>query len=199
MTSHPSGTRLLATPSASAAAQLAVYGKCNLTSAVSFAQQIKQGDEDIHTANERRLSELVGGVGGKLHTGRSRNDQARSRPVVSSEQRSVCPGCRAEAGQTVGGMPRMATASPSTSLLNLSRWRRTRGCGCTRSCSRCRRRCTTSYGRQWTGPRRTWRSSCPASRTCRWDCAGMQPEDVICSHHLAQGPFAACLEPSLRW
>lgn len=36
---------------------------------------IKQGDEDIHTANERRLTELVGTVGGKLHTGRSRNDQ----------------------------------------------------------------------------------------------------------------------------
>ena len=34
-----------------------------------------QGDEDIHTANERRLTELVGPVGGKLHTGRSRNDQ----------------------------------------------------------------------------------------------------------------------------
>jgi argininosuccinate lyase len=32
-------------------------------------------DEDIHTAVERRLVELVGPVGGKLHTGRSRNDQ----------------------------------------------------------------------------------------------------------------------------
>ena len=36
---------------------------------------VKPGDEDIHTANERRLVELVGPVGGKLHTGRSRNDQ----------------------------------------------------------------------------------------------------------------------------
>ncbi|KAG8861186.1 argininosuccinate lyase [Tulasnella sp. 330] len=32
-------------------------------------------DEDIHTANERRLSEFIGPLGGKLHTGRSRNDQ----------------------------------------------------------------------------------------------------------------------------
>src|SRR5262245_42147304 len=32
-------------------------------------------DEDIHTAVERRLGELVGAVAGKLHTGRSRNDQ----------------------------------------------------------------------------------------------------------------------------
>jgi len=36
---------------------------------------IQDDDEDIHTANERRLTELVGAVGGKLHTGRSRNDQ----------------------------------------------------------------------------------------------------------------------------
>ena len=32
-------------------------------------------DEDIHTAVERRLTELIGDVAGKLHTGRSRNDQ----------------------------------------------------------------------------------------------------------------------------
>jgi argininosuccinate lyase len=32
-------------------------------------------DEDIHTAVERRLHELKGDVAGKLHTGRSRNDQ----------------------------------------------------------------------------------------------------------------------------
>lgn len=47
------------------------------------------GDEDIHTANERRLSELVGAVGGKLHTGRSRNDQVRrlqASPTVASCQ-----------------------------------------------------------------------------------------------------------------
>lgn len=36
----------------------------------------KEGDEDIHTANERRLGELIGTpIAGKLHTGRSRNDQ----------------------------------------------------------------------------------------------------------------------------
>ncbi|MDX1413455.1 MAG: argininosuccinate lyase [Candidatus Promineifilaceae bacterium] len=35
----------------------------------------QQSDEDIHTAVERRLTEIVGPVGGKLHTGRSRNDQ----------------------------------------------------------------------------------------------------------------------------
>ena len=37
--------------------------------------EFADGDEDIHTAVERRLIELVGALGGKLHTGRSRNDQ----------------------------------------------------------------------------------------------------------------------------
>ncbi|MCK6580578.1 MAG: argininosuccinate lyase [Anaerolineae bacterium] len=37
--------------------------------------QLQPADEDIHTAVERRLTEIVGAVGGKLHTGRSRNDQ----------------------------------------------------------------------------------------------------------------------------
>ena len=32
-------------------------------------------DEDVHMAVERRLTELVGDAGAKLHTGRSRNDQ----------------------------------------------------------------------------------------------------------------------------
>ncbi len=38
-----------------------------------FAYQ--PGDEDIHSAVERRLGELIGPLAGKLHTGRSRNDQ----------------------------------------------------------------------------------------------------------------------------
>jgi argininosuccinate lyase len=34
-----------------------------------------EGDEDVHTAIERRVTELTGDVGSKLHAGRSRNDQ----------------------------------------------------------------------------------------------------------------------------
>jgi len=34
-----------------------------------------EDDEDIHMAIERRLTEIVGPVGGRLHTARSRNDQ----------------------------------------------------------------------------------------------------------------------------
>ncbi len=39
---------------------------------VAFADA---ADEDIHSFVERRLTECMGPVGGKLHTGRSRNDQ----------------------------------------------------------------------------------------------------------------------------
>ena len=37
--------------------------------------EVLPGDEDVHMAIERRLTEIVGPVGGKLHTARSRNDQ----------------------------------------------------------------------------------------------------------------------------
>ena len=33
------------------------------------------GEEDIHTSIERRVTQIAGPVGGKVHTGRSRNDQ----------------------------------------------------------------------------------------------------------------------------
>jgi len=39
----------------------------------SFAFQ--SSDEDVHTAVERRVTELAGDAGARLHTGRSRNDQ----------------------------------------------------------------------------------------------------------------------------
>ncbi len=52
-------------------------------------------DEDIHMAVERRLTELVGEVGGKLHTGRSRNDQVNTDMALyvrarAAEARSLC-------------------------------------------------------------------------------------------------------------
>jgi argininosuccinate lyase len=37
--------------------------------------EIDASDEDIHMAIERRLTQIVGPLGGKLHTARSRNDQ----------------------------------------------------------------------------------------------------------------------------
>nr|CAB88663.2 argininosuccinate lyase [Agaricus bisporus] len=59
--------------------------------------QVKEDDEDIHTANERRLTELIGPLGGKLHTGRSRNDQVATdmRLWLLDEVRDVEQGLRA--------------------------------------------------------------------------------------------------------
>ncbi len=37
--------------------------------------EFRDEDEDIHMSIERRLTQLIGPLGGKLHTGRSRNDQ----------------------------------------------------------------------------------------------------------------------------
>jgi argininosuccinate lyase len=42
---------------------------------VSGAFEFAPDDEDIHTSVERRVTEIAGDVGAKLHTGRSRNDQ----------------------------------------------------------------------------------------------------------------------------
>ncbi len=41
----------------------------------SGAFTLDGGDEDIHMANERRLTEIIGDAGKRLHTARSRNDQ----------------------------------------------------------------------------------------------------------------------------
>jgi argininosuccinate lyase len=50
-----------------------------------------EGDEDIHTAIERRVTELAGEAGAKIHTGRSRNDQVATalRLYTRRELRSV--------------------------------------------------------------------------------------------------------------
>jgi argininosuccinate lyase len=46
-------------------------------------------DEDIHMAIERRLTEIVGPVGGRLHTARSRNDQVVTDLVMYTRQQAV--------------------------------------------------------------------------------------------------------------
>ena len=61
---------------------------------------IQPGDEDVHMAIERRLIELVGPVGGKLHTARSRNDQ-----VATALRLHV----RDQAGRTLGELSNLVT------------------------------------------------------------------------------------------
>jgi argininosuccinate lyase len=47
------------------------------------------GDEDIHMAIERRVTELAGPVGGKLHTARSRNDQVATDVAMFTRAHAV--------------------------------------------------------------------------------------------------------------
>jgi argininosuccinate lyase len=46
-------------------------------------------DEDIHMAIERRLTEVAGPVGGRLHTARSRNDQVATDLSMYTRERSI--------------------------------------------------------------------------------------------------------------
>ena len=58
--------------------------------------QWKIEDEDVHMSIERRLTQLIGPLGGKLHTGRSRNDQITLdlrlylRDVLQHLQQDLC-------------------------------------------------------------------------------------------------------------
>jgi argininosuccinate lyase len=92
-------------------------------------------DEDIHTAIERRLTELLGPVAGKLHTGRSRNDQVatdfrlwtmRACRELDQALQDLCRAAleRAEAGM---GSPRQAPPERA----QLTTW----GTGCSHLCA----------------------------------------------------------------
>ena len=90
--------------------------------------QIELADEDGQTALERRLTERIGAAGGRVHLGRSRNDQVLTairlylRDVVRGAQCRCDPRCRGA---------RCARVSA----------RRARRCPVTRTCSRpCRAR-----------------------------------------------------------
>jgi argininosuccinate lyase len=60
-----------------------------------------ENDEDIHFAIERRVTEIAGAVGGKLHTARSRNDQVAT---------DVAMFVRAHAGEAVRAITGLAEA-----------------------------------------------------------------------------------------
>jgi argininosuccinate lyase len=58
-------------------------------------------DEDVHMAIERRLTEIAGPVGGKLHTARSRNDQVATDVALFT---------RAAAHEAIAGVERLTRA-----------------------------------------------------------------------------------------
>jgi argininosuccinate lyase len=61
-------------------------------------------DEDIHMAVERRLTELAGPVGGRLHTARSRNDQVATDVAMFTREAAAAgeEGCAALARALAG-------------------------------------------------------------------------------------------------
>jgi len=58
----------------------------------------QEDDEDIHMAVERRLTELAGPVGGRLHTARSRNDQVVTDLAMYTRERAF------EAQRAIGAL-----------------------------------------------------------------------------------------------
>ena len=78
----------------------------------------RESDEDVHSAVERRLTELVGPAGGKLHTGRSRNDQ------VATDLHLWLKEAAADAVEAVAGLVdalvRTANAHPDAVLAGLT-------------------------------------------------------------------------------
>ena len=66
-----------------------------------------ESDEDIHTAVERRVTEIAGPVGGKLHTGRSRNDQ------VATDLRLWSRGALLDVAASVLALQRVLSARAS--------------------------------------------------------------------------------------
>jgi argininosuccinate lyase len=82
-------------------------------------------DEDIHMAIERRVTEIAGPVGGKLHTGRSRNDQVatdvamyvrerceRAAELLAALMARLCDLAEAHQGWTMPGYTHLQRAQP---------------------------------------------------------------------------------------
>jgi argininosuccinate lyase len=66
-------------------AALAVVAKEVADGSFPFAEN----DEDVHMAIERRVTELAGEAGGRLHTGRSRNDQVATDMAMFTRQAAL--------------------------------------------------------------------------------------------------------------
>lgn len=92
--------------------------------------QVRTEDEDCHTVIERLLTEIAGPTGGKIHTGRSRNDQvlAALRLWLHDRLEGIAAGARSaaermldfaekEAETPIPGYTHMQRAMPSTAGL----------------------------------------------------------------------------------
>jgi len=92
--------------------------------------EIELADEDVHTALERRLTERIGAAGGRVHLGRSRNDQvlAALRLYLKDEVAVLAAAARAvggalakitaaQGGLALPGYTHLQRAMPSTVAL----------------------------------------------------------------------------------
>lgn len=75
---------------------------------------IELGDEDGQTAIERRLTQRIGAAGGRVHLGRSRNDQVLTalRLFLRDAVEELC----AAAGQVVAALDELASREATTAL-----------------------------------------------------------------------------------
>jgi argininosuccinate lyase len=84
----------------------------------------REDDEDVHMAIERRVTEIAGPVGGKLHTARSRNDQVatdmalfvRAHALQVLERTSGCSAATRSASSS-------CSAGPTSCRSARGRWR----------------------------------------------------------------------------
>ena len=104
-------------------------GRARATGTFAFAAS----DEDIHTAVERRVTELAGAAGAKLHTGRSRNDQVatdlrlytkRALREVAERGRSRCRRCCSTRAEEAGDAYLPGLHAPAARPAR-ARWRTT--------------------------------------------------------------------------
>src|SRR6186997_2248784 len=70
------------------------------------AWSIELADEDVHSALERRLTERIGEAGGRVHLGRSRNDQELV--ALRLYMRDAISELAAGAAQVVAALDRLA-------------------------------------------------------------------------------------------
>src|SRR6185437_7877303 len=147
---------------------------------------IELADEDGQTALERRLTERIGAAGGRVHLGRSRNDQ-----VLTALRLYLQDVARELGGGALGGaeaLERLRQREKSTALPGC-RWiagRLNRSSGSPKSRSRSPR-CNSHAARQ----RRASCSRLPFS--CRtW---ADSPPTYSCSTHRSS-PFSSCPKPS---
>ena len=111
------------------------------------ASQFEEADEDIHMAVERLLGEEIGALAGKLHTGRSRNDQVATdiamvvQAALAARDRAAAraamerPARRSPRPTRTGRCPATPTCSAPSRSTSATTCSPTSGCSRATSCA----------------------------------------------------------------